>query len=276
MPTYNQLDDEAAWREEFAAPALVELAAGLHDHWPGAEIGLRGNNVHLNGYHRSRRWIRESRFCTNRTYSVTRTAGDKAGGNSNWSCALDFGGIPQSELFAVCKRLDAAVRAGRLEKITEWYGNFGGDDRVDGWDNIADRIASSDASHLTHLHMGFDRGRADEDHSDLLAILIGDDMSWDETLTLPADQFPELEGQTKEKAGLLLAWTAARGRRLEVQLAEVKTKVDALSAPAPVHLSDGDRIAIAAMVAAELKPLLPTVEAIAKAVADEDHRRSAD
>lgn len=175
MPSYGQLDDEAAWRDEFAAPALKALGDQLRLHWPSAEVGIRGNNVHLRGYHRSRRWIKESSFCTNHTYSVSRTSGDRSGGNSNWSCALDFGGIPQSELFAVCKRLDAAVRAGRLEKITEWYGNFGGDDRVDGWDNISDRIASSDSSHLFHLHMGFDRGRANEDHSDVLAVLTGED-----------------------------------------------------------------------------------------------------
>lgn len=187
MPSYDQLDNEAAWRDEVAAPALSTLRRRLLGRWPGAEIGLRGDNGHLNGYHRSRRWIRESAFCTNRTYSVSRTPGDKSGGDSNWACALDFGGISQSDLHAVCKRLDAAVRAGRLEKITEWYGNFGDDDRVDGFDNISNRMASSDSSHLSHLHMSFDRGRANEDHSDLLAILIGDDMSWTENLTAGAD-----------------------------------------------------------------------------------------
>lgn len=283
MPTYAQLGDEQAWRDEFAAPALVALAAALHGRYPAAEIGIRGDNDHLRGYHRSRRWIKESAFCTNRTYSVSRTAGDVSGGNSNWACALDFGGIPQAELHAVCKRLDAAVRAGRLEKITEWYGNFGGDDRVDGYDNIANRLASSDSSHLTHLHMSFDRGRANEDHSDLLAILIGDEMSWDETLPLPAAEFPELQGQTSEKAGLLLAWTAARGRRLEVQIAEMKTKLGALSAP---QLSDEQLAALAeqtaALIGGKLEALLaalpkpPTAAQIAEAVADEDHARSAD
>jgi len=48
---------------------------------------------------------------------------------------------------------------------------------VDGWDNISDRIASADSSHLTHLHMSFDRGRANEDHADVLAVLIGEDMT---------------------------------------------------------------------------------------------------
>lgn len=185
MPSYEQLDDEAAWRAEIAAPALATLASRIRGHWPGAEVGVKGNNVHLRGYHRSRRWIKESSYCTNRTYSVSRTAGDRSGGDPNWLCALDFGGISQAELHAVCKRLDAAVRAGLLEKITEWYGNFGDDGRVDGWDNISDRLASSDSSHLYHLHMSFDRGRANEDHSDVLAILMGEDMSWEEIHSYP-------------------------------------------------------------------------------------------
>lgn len=177
MPSYDDLNNEDAWRDEFAAPALETLAALLRLHYPGCGVWLRGDNEHTRGYHRSRRWIKESIYCTNRTYSVSRTVGDRSGGNENWSCALDFGNLPQAELHAVCQRLDAAVRAGRLEKITEWYGNFGGDLRVDGYDNISNQLASADSSHLTHLHMSFDRGRANEDHSDVFAILTGDDMS---------------------------------------------------------------------------------------------------
>jgi hypothetical protein len=177
MPTYGQLNDEDAWRDEIAAPALQTLGLRLYQRWPGAQIGVRGDNEHLSGYHRSRRWIKESIYCTNHTYSVSRTPGDRTGGNPNWACAVDLGGIPQTDLHAVCRRLDAAVRAGRLEKITEWYGNFGNDGRVDGYDNISNRLASSDASHLFHLHMSFDRGRANEDHSDVLAILTGENMN---------------------------------------------------------------------------------------------------
>lgn len=174
MPTYDQLDNEEAWRDEIEPPALQALKAGIKRWRPGAGVGIKGDNNHLNGYHRSRRWISTSIWCTNRTYSVSRTSGDRSGGDANWCTAMDIWGIAQSDLHAMCKRLDAAVRAGRLEKITEWYGNFGGDTRVDGWDNIADRLASSDSSHLFHLHMSFDRGRADEDHSDVLAVLIGE------------------------------------------------------------------------------------------------------
>lgn len=176
MPSYGQLDDEEAWQDEISAPGLVRLREMLLTHWPGAGIWIRGDNEHLRGYHRSRRWIKTSIYCTDRNYSVSRTIGDRSGGNENEACALDLGGIPPSELHATCQRLDAACRAGQLEKITEWYGNLGNDNIVDGWDNISNRPASSGSSHLTHLHMSFDRGRANEDHTDVFNILTGADM----------------------------------------------------------------------------------------------------
>lgn len=173
MPSYAELGEEQAWQDEFAAPALSVLASRLRAHYPDAGVWIRGDNDHLRGYHRSRRWIQTSIHCTNRVYSVSRTSGDRGGGNENWACALDLGNLPQSELHAVCRRLDAACRAGRLEKITEWFGNVGGNSIVDGWDNISNRPASSDSSHLTHLHVSFDRGRANDDHTDVFLILIG-------------------------------------------------------------------------------------------------------
>lgn len=174
MPSYADMQSEPCYVAEVSPPALTRLANALRARFPGAEVGQRGDNHHLNGYHRSRRWIRESRFCTNGTYSVSRTSGDKSGGDANWYTAIDIG-VAADDLFAMCRRLDAAVRAGVLEKVTEWYGNFGGDDIVDGFDNIANRLASSDSSHLKHLHISFDRGRANEDHSDVLAVLVGED-----------------------------------------------------------------------------------------------------
>lgn len=175
MPSYEDLQQEDAWRDEYSPEALKTLSAGLESYWPGARCYVRGDNGHTRGYHRSRRWIKESIYCTNRTYSVSRTAGDRSGGDPNWSCALDLTGLSQADLHAACQRLDEACRAGKLEKITEWYGNLGGDSAVDGWDNISNRPATSDSSHLTHLHMSFDRGRANEGHDDLYRILTGDE-----------------------------------------------------------------------------------------------------
>lgn len=181
MPSYpyDELDNEEAWRDERGAPAIMVLSSKLKAHYNTTNVWVRGNNSHMNGYHRSRRWILTSKYCTNRTYSVTETSGNRSGGDSNWACALDLA-LPHNELVAACKRLDAACRAGRLEKITQWFGNLGGDSQVDGWNNITNKPASSDSSHLTHLHISFDRGRANEDHTDLFQILTGEDEDVDQ------------------------------------------------------------------------------------------------
>jgi len=176
MPTYSQLQTEVWWTREYQPPSVAELCRRLREHYKvsSVAIGSKGDNNHLYGYHRSRAWVLNSGYCTNRSYSVSETAGNRAGGDPNWLCAVDMT-IPGPELIAACQRLDAAVRAGLLEKVTEWYGNDDGDSRVDGYDNVRNVVASSDDSHLWHLHISLDRGRAGEDHSDLYEILTGED-----------------------------------------------------------------------------------------------------
>lgn len=176
MPTEAQLRAEPWWNAERPAPAIVKLAKDLAQFYgaPMHNFGIRGDIFHLAGYHRSRAWVLNSEYNTGGKYSVSRTTGDAHGGDPNHCCALDIQ-LSRDKLVAMCKRLDAAVRAGRLEKITEWYGTFGDDDRVDGYDNIANRSATSDKSHLWHLHISFDRGSANRDHADLYKILTGGD-----------------------------------------------------------------------------------------------------
>lgn len=173
--TYAELETEAAYREERSTPSMARLMSKLRVRYPRAEVGSKGDRCHLYGGHRSRRWIKTSRFCTNRTSTISRTAGDRTGGDDNWYVAIDINPDPvnPNELYAMCQRIDKALRSGQFEKITEWYGTFGDDDHVDGWDNIADRIASADSSHLKHLHFRFDRGRAAEDHDDVFKMLTG-------------------------------------------------------------------------------------------------------
>lgn len=181
MPSYADLEKEPWWNAEIVPPNLSVLANKLVTYWglsPGA-IGIKGNNEHLYGYHRSRTWLKSSIYCTNRSYSTNETSGNINGGDSNWLCALDVS-LPPELLLPACQRLDAAVRSGRLEKITEWYGNKDGDQRVDGYDNIRNQVATSDSSHLWHLHGSFDRGRANEDHTDVFQILTG---------TIPIEEF---------------------------------------------------------------------------------------
>lgn len=264
MATYLELQAEPWWGAEYIPPNLRILVERLQRFYElgWTHIGCKGDNNHLRGYHRSRAWILNSRFCTNRTYSVSRTPGDRSGGDANWLCAIDMT-IPRTALLAACSRLDTAVKAGKLEKLTEWYGNKDGDSRVDGYDNIANQVASSDDSHLWHLHMSFDRGRANEDHADLYEILTGDTMNWSDQITLP-----QVEGNTQATApvGASIAYTLVRGAATLEHVKAIEAKLDALQAP------QVDAAAVAQALAANAEFLA----ALAKAVNDEAHRRSAE
>lgn len=135
---------------------MYELAQRLNV--PAGNVGLRGNRkTHFRGGHRSYNFIKYSEYCTNRTYTVSRTPGDRNPTNKDAIAAGDLT-APISKLIWLCKRVDLAARSGLFEGLTEWYGNDDGDNRVDGFDNIANVVASSDPSHLWHIHFTFDRG----------------------------------------------------------------------------------------------------------------------
>lgn len=156
MVTYAQLQAEAWWGREIQPAALVALGQRLYKAYgrPANSVGIKGDNRHLNGAHRSQEWIRNSRWCTNRTYTVQ---SGLTVTQSRYLSGLDFNPGTTARMIEICSRLDKAVRAGTLEQVREWYGNDDGDNRVDGYDNVRNRIASSDASHLWHLHLTLDR-----------------------------------------------------------------------------------------------------------------------
>lgn len=172
MPTYEELKREAVWNAEVVPTALHNLAVDLSNFWglSRGKIGMVGDNHHLSGYHRSRNWLLQSRYARVRDYSTTETLGNGTGGDGNAVSAMDIT-LPREHLIVVCRNLDRFVRMGQLEKITEWYGNSDGDGKVDGYNNVANRIESSNPSHLWHLHMSFDRGRVIEAHDDVFRAL---------------------------------------------------------------------------------------------------------
>lgn len=198
---------------------------------PAANVGAKGDLDHRRGYHRSRRFLLSSQWSANRTYSVTEPGNDQ--GDDDWICAVDIK-VPIAELISMCRRLDDAVRAGKLEKIAEWYGNRDGDTRVDGFDNIRNAVASSDPSHLWHAHLSFIRGRANEDHSDVLRILTGkeDDMDPDTQVPVPKSApFPGYLGKREQiPAGELWHATYYHVSGIENALRELNTNIAKLTA----------------------------------------------
>jgi hypothetical protein len=256
MPTLLQLQSEPAWQAEFTPPSLRALRVRLAQHFavPLANIGTRGNEFHLSGYHRSRRWIKQSAYCVSRTYSVSRTPGDRSGGSDDAVSAMDIT-LPRAQLLGMCQRLDVAVRAGRLEKITEWYGNTDGDQRVDGYDNLSDRVASSDSSHLWHAHLSFDRGRVAEDHADLFAILTGvdDDMTPEQANAL-TDALNILTGLAN---GVDEVTVHDKDGRLSLlpYYDKVAAKVTLMQQSLPLTLTDEDVEEVAEAVATRLRAL---------------------
>lgn len=169
------IDPNDKWyRAETIPPNLAALVAKLRAHYnvSALHIGCKGSLTHQRGYHRSRAFLKNSPYSLNASYSVS--ASVNQGGDDNWLSAIDLT-LPKDELLAVCQRLDAASRSGRIEQVTEWYGNRDGDARVDGWDNLANVLATSDDSHLWHAHLSLARSKANDNHDDLFDIITGGD-----------------------------------------------------------------------------------------------------
>jgi hypothetical protein len=277
VPSYAELQTEAVWRTQFVPQALHEhLIVPLRNHYGlgPISIGAPGDNNHLYGRHRSRNWALISRFCTNRSYGTTH-AKDQAG-NGDWYRAIDFG-ITGQPLYDACRRLDAAVRAGQLPGVAEWFGTFDGRTVV-GW--YQGRPSSSDSSHLTHGHVGLWNESANDPElmKQLFAVITGtapppttveDDDMW--LIVAPSKTIYLAPGDlvdTKPVAipltdyNKVLSWRAG-GVREVASAVEPKAPywfVTAVNAswppPAPpveVELSDEDIAELAAQMA-ELQP----------------------
>lgn len=152
MPTEAQLKAEDEWRDQFVPQGLRSLVTRLEGFYDpqAVNIGAYGDYRHLRGYHRSRRWIKESQYCTNRSYSTVETAGNRAGGDSNWICGVDIVvGYERSQL--IWWRLNYARQYGRIPYVVELLLER------DPW----------------HVHVGIDRGQADRDFTELFVIITG-------------------------------------------------------------------------------------------------------
>lgn len=153
MPTYEQLRSEQVWLDQVVPPALQSLATRLESFYDVGvtNIGVYGDSRHVKGYHRSRAWILSSRFCANRTYSVTETVGNRTGGNSNWISGLDLT-LGYTRSHAVWERVNTVRQRGRLSYLRQVLLER------DPW----------------HVHFSIDRAHANANHDELFAVITGE------------------------------------------------------------------------------------------------------
>ncbi|WP_320067859.1 hypothetical protein [Micromonospora sp. RTGN7] len=181
MATDAQLSAESYWSREVVTPEIDWLGDELcrRTNRPRVAFGTKGDRHHLRGAHRSQEWIKRSRYCTSRTY--TAQPGLTAE-QERHVAGLDFTPGSAADMIAQSERLLAAMQAGQLDEVREFYGNVDGDRVVDGWDNVRDRAASSDSSHLWHWHLTLDRRhcRNQQLMQRILAIALGDTQEDDE------------------------------------------------------------------------------------------------
>lgn len=235
MVTYAQLQAEQWWGREIVTPELKAFESWIRERFglSTLAVGDKGNNAHLNGSHRSQEWIQNSRYCTNRTYTV------QQGLNADQKrliAGVDITPRTRTDMLAMSQRVDRATRSGQLEEVVAWYGNTNDDQRVDGYDNIRNALATSDPSHLWHLHLSLDR-RILRDLAALRRVYVvlagattppapeDDDMKLDDGFTIPNyDGDPALPAveNTSVKVALGVAsqrsWQAMRNTKILIDL----------------------------------------------------------
>lgn len=233
----------SAWDDEYAPPALAMLRTGVREYFnlSAVELGIKGDEGHRRGYHRSRRWIYENGLGAG-DYSVKLEA-DK-GGDQNWLAALDIG-LNEDRMKKVTARLLAAAKAKdpRMQAVREFFGTLNGS-TVTGWDLSSQSSSSSDNSHLWHVHISFYRSRAGDNHLGLLDLITGqgaapeeDDMDPKTPITMSKEvKIPGLpDGFTRPLEWWLPAIYAhvlgdeATGRQTATQVAALTAAVKALA-----------------------------------------------
>lgn len=195
MVSYDELHTEEAFNAERIPEGLANLREEIlrFYQWEGWRIGIVGDNNHLWGYHRSRRWINESRFCTNRLASVSETPGNIGRGDSNHVAAID---LVTNEVAAraIYTRVNHARIVGRLPQLRQVILE------TSPW----------------HVHLSFDRGSLNDNHTLLFNIITNRDFGGGRMVTVNATM-PELsEGS---EGGHVSTWQTLanlRGASLKV------------------------------------------------------------
>lgn len=198
-----------------ATPAMRQFAAAWEAAIDGAAkrndaatlSGIVGDLDHREsgGYHISR----EDQPASN--YSV-QLPEDRAGGSS-WASAVDMS-MSAEQMKLVTGRLLASAKDEtdlRLNYVREFYGTLDGETVV-GYDTYYGTPATSDDSHLWHVHISFLRAHAD-DPAAMAAVLSvitaaprGDDMEQADKLAYPSNYADRRIGQAIADVSNLRDW----------------------------------------------------------------------
>jgi hypothetical protein len=240
MATRQQLEAEPWWDREIVTSPMVGLGLRLRTAYNAGSgsVGIKGNEVHLSGGHRSQEWIKNSRYCENRTYTVQ---GSLAGDQWRYCSALDFApgiwGTPDNrrKMIVLTRRAIDAMKAGQIPELIEVFGTLDGV-HVTGWRNDLNVVVTSDSSHLDHEHLRFDRRYCNDNAvmSKMAAILLGDDMAiTDADANLVADKtwFRDVNTESSEPAKT--AWATLddaydNTNTIKTEVAQLKLDVAAI------------------------------------------------
>ncbi|MFI7249782.1 collagen-like triple helix repeat-containing protein [Micromonospora chalcea] len=198
MPTAAQLHAEPYWSREVVTPEVTWLGDELcrRAGRPRSAFGSKGNEAHLRGAHRSQEWIKKSRYCTSRTYTVQ---SGLTAEQERHVAGVDFTpgawGTSSNRALMVTqtRRLVDALKAGRLTGVREVIGTLDGrtvvGTRPDG------STFSSDISHLDHWHLTLDRRHCRDQPlmGRIVAIALGDDHQEDELFCKFGDKGPAVK-----------------------------------------------------------------------------------
>lgn len=266
MATLAQLEDEIWWGREITTSPMTGLGLELRAAYNAGRsaVGIKGNEVHLSGGHRSQEWIKNSRYCENRNYAVQ--AGLSVD-QVRFISALDF--VPaewgtvdnRNKMRVLTGRAINAMKDGRCNEVIECFGTLDGKN-VTGWRNDLNVVVTSDSSHLDHIHIRFDRRYCNDNAvmRKVAKILLEDDVLTDAEIKKIVDAvwFRDVNATGD---GALPAWTTLD--QTHDAVLEIKGRPPVQSAP----------VDPATLKAVLLDP--EVLLAIGKAVLDEDHRRTA-
>jgi hypothetical protein len=130
---------------EHAPAGITSLFNQIHAAIPAAiNGGIVGDQAHDYGYHRGRNYVSAD------DYSVQLPEDRQGDGEA--ACGLDLSWSDAQWQYTVSQRLLDAAHDSRMHPVREFYGSVDGV-HVVGWDYTEGHSATSDDSHLWHVHL---------------------------------------------------------------------------------------------------------------------------